>query len=235
MSTTDLAKALSDKGDPSGTLRIGVITAVDTGIAQKVRTDQTGTAWLNRDQGATLAVGDRVWMIKQGATFLVAGRLNGPPDTPFGKRKFNAQSVTSSTVTVNDTDLFVPLQPGMYRVELVAHYSSPAALADIRSKWVYSGTTATNGRSCVGPGSVTTAVEGDAAGSVFRASGHGFGTDVIYGTDAGLASGVLMEDMIVIPSTIGVLQWQWAQGASNANATSVSVASRLYITPIRLV
>lgn len=236
MSTKDLAEALAGPADPSGTLRIAVITAVGTDPARKVQTDQTGTAWLNRDQDALLAVDDRVWMIQQGATFLVAGRLSGTvARVPICKRKNPVQSVTSSATPVDDTSLFYPLTPGSYRVQLVAHFSSPSASADLRSKWTFSGTTGTNGRACLGPGSVTTAVEGQSAGSVMRSSGHGFGTEVVYGTDAGLAAGVLQEDIVLIPTTNGILQWQWAQGTSNVDATTVSVASRLYITPITFV
>jgi len=232
VSTKDLAQAIKENPDPSGTLRIGVITAVGTDPARKVKTDQTGNAWLSRDQDTWLAVDDRVWMIQQGATFLVGGRLSGSLSQPICKRKAAVQTVTSSITPVNDTSLLQALPPGAYRVQLFAHFSSPSAAADLRSKWTYSGTTTTNGRACIGPGSVTTAAEGQSSGSVTRSSGHGFGTEVVYGTDAGLSAGVLHEDLVLIPTTSGILQWQWAQGTSDANATTVSVASRLYITPI---
>lgn len=228
---SDLASALSQK-DPKTTMRIGVITEIDTTLSAKVRTDQTGTAWIARSEDARLAVGDRVWMLQQNGVFIVGGRLSGSPGRPLVKRKANTQTVTSSTTPVNDTDLSAVLGPGTYRLQLFAHYSAASETSDIRSLWDFSGDFSTSGRSCVGPGQITTAGAGTAAGSVTRSSGHGFATAIIYGTDAGLASCVLHEDIVLIVDTVGTLHWQWAQGTSNANGTTVSVASRLYITPI---
>lgn len=230
---SDLAAALSDPGDPTAGLRIGLITEINA--SGKVRTEQTDTAWLARDQDSYLTVGDRVWMVKQGATWLVAGRLSGGLTVPVAKRKAASQSVTSSITLVNDTSLFYVLPIGMYRVQLVAHYTSAAALADIRSAWTFSGTAVSGGRSCVGPGSVTDAVAGTSTSSVMRSSGHNIDTEVIYGTDAGITTGALQEDLLLAVSVAGTLRWQWAQGASNPNGTSVSVASRLYVTPCLIV
>lgn len=228
---TDLADALSTK-DPTTTMRIGVITEIDTTSAAKVRTDQTGTAWIARSQDIRLAVDDRVWMLQQNGVFIVGGRLSVPLSRPIVKRKANTQVVTSSATPVNDTDLWAVLEPGTYRLQLIVHYSSPSDVADIRSLWDFSGTFSSGGRSCFGPGQITTAAAGTAAGSVSRSSGHGFTTAIVYGTDAGLTACALQEDVLLEVETVGTLQWMWAQGTSNANATTVSVASRLYITPI---
>ena len=234
MSVKDLAEALSVK-DPKVTLRIGVVSAIDTTEAAKVRTDQTGLAWIARAEDVDLDVGDRVVMLQQGGTFIVIGRLSGSPSRPWVKRKTNTQTVTSSVTPVDDADLQYPLKPGAYRIQLYAHYSSAAEAADIRSLWDFSGDYSAGGRSCVGPGSITTQAAGTAAGSVTRSSGHGATTAVIYGTDAGLTSAVLVEDMMLDVETAGTLKWRWAQGTSSASGTTVSVASRLYITPIQQV
>jgi predicted NAD/FAD-dependent oxidoreductase len=227
----DLASALSQK-DPTTTMRIGVITEIDTTLAGKVRTDQTGTAWIARSEDARLEVDDRVWMLQQNGVFIVGGRLSGSPGRPFVKRKATTQMATSSITAVNDTDLWCVLGPGIYRAQLWVHYSSPSESSDIRSQWDFTGDYTSGGRSCFGPGQITTAVAGTAAASVLRASGHGATTAVIYGTDAGLTTGVLHEDLLLEVDTVGTLNWKWAQGFSNVNTTTVSVASRLYITPV---
>ena len=231
--TRDLASRLTDS-DPTADLRIGVITEIDTGPAKKVRTDQTGLAWIARSQDVQLLVGDRVWMIRQASTWIVGGRLSGIPSGTICKRKLTSQAVTSSTTLVNDTDLAWLLSPGAYRIELFAHASSPSDVPDLRSAWAFSGTLAGNGRSVMGPGVNTTAAEGQSAGSVSRSSGHGFATAVQIGLDAGLAASVLHEDLLVTVTVAGTLQWQWAQGTSNANATTVSTASRMYVTPTQV-
>jgi hypothetical protein len=234
MSVKDLAEALTGK-DPKATLRIGVVTDIDLTEAAKVRTDQTGLAWIARAEDVRLAVDDRVVMLQQGGTFVVVGRLSGSPGRPMVKRKANTQIVTSSVTPVNDTDLWMVLNPGSYRINLYAHYSSAAEAADIRSLWDFNGSFTSGGRSCVGPGQITTAAGGTAAGSVTRSSGHGSSTAVVYGTDAGLTSGVLVEDFLIDVESQGTLRWQWAQGTSSASGTTVSVASRMYITPLQQV
>lgn len=232
----DLAGHLADPGDPTAMLRVGVITEIAATADRKVRTDQTDTAWLARDQDTRLAVGDRVWMVKQGSTFLVAGRLNSGLTEPVVKRKTSGnQSVTSSATPVNDTDIFYALPIGTYRVELFAHFESTSVTPDLRSMWSFSGTVASGGRTCLGPGVATTAVDGSATTSVMRSTGHGFATEITYGTDAaGASPGTLREDLLLIVTVAGTLRWMWAQGTSNAAATIVSAATRLYISPVRI-
>lgn len=224
--TRDLATKLVES-DPSAALRIAIITEIDTTVAQKVRTDQTGTAWIARSQDVRLAVDDRVWLVQQGSTFLVAGRLSGVPSGPYVKRKAVAQVVTSSIVPVDDDHMFAPLEIGTYRVQLFAHFSSDSVTPDLRSQWATTGTITAGGRSCIGPATNST----DIAGSIVRASAHNLTTTVAYGCYDGVTS-ALYEDLLIIVTDPGVLQWQWAQNVSNANAVSVSIASRLYVTPV---
>lgn len=68
----------------SASLKVALVTAVETSGSFRVQTDQTGDTWLSRDAGTTLTVGDRVWVIQQGGVWLVGGRLNGGTDTPIG-------------------------------------------------------------------------------------------------------------------------------------------------------
>lgn len=79
-----LANALTE-AEPSVFLRIAVVTAIEATGSRRLQTDQTDTAWLNRDKDSTFQVGDRVWLLKQGSVFLVGGRLSGEPSgTPIG-------------------------------------------------------------------------------------------------------------------------------------------------------
>jgi microcystin-dependent protein len=84
---TDIAH-LADKmtsAEPPTTLRIAVITAVQASVGRRVQTSATDTAWIPRSEDTTLAVGDRVWLIQQGAIFVVGGRLSGEPGaSPIG-------------------------------------------------------------------------------------------------------------------------------------------------------
>lgn len=68
----------------SASLRMGTITEVETSGSFRVRTSATATAWLSRDRDTVLAVGDKVWMIRQGSVWLVGGRLSGGQATPVG-------------------------------------------------------------------------------------------------------------------------------------------------------
>lgn len=84
---TDIAN-LADRlarQDPATTLRIAVITAIQATVGRRVRTSATDLAWIPRSEDATLAVGDRVWLLQQGATWIVGGRLSGEPGgSPIG-------------------------------------------------------------------------------------------------------------------------------------------------------
>lgn len=84
----DVVSQLADQlteAEPNVFLRIAVVTQVEASGSRRVKTDQTDTAWLNRDKDSTMAVGDRVWLLKQGSVFLVGGRLSGEPaGTPIG-------------------------------------------------------------------------------------------------------------------------------------------------------
>lgn len=64
-------------------VRIAVVTVIDAASGARVQTDQTSTAWVNRSEDVTLAVGDRVWLVKTGSAYIVAGRLSGEPSGPM--------------------------------------------------------------------------------------------------------------------------------------------------------
>lgn len=64
-------------------IRIGIVTAIDTASGARLQTDATSEAWVNRSEDLAVAVGDRVWLLKQGAAYIVAGRLSGEPSGPM--------------------------------------------------------------------------------------------------------------------------------------------------------
>jgi microcystin-dependent protein len=80
---TELAAAIGDS-DPATTFRVAKVTALEGTGSFRVKTDATGTAWISRDAGATMTVGDRVWLLQQGPVFFAGGRLSGGDTTPIG-------------------------------------------------------------------------------------------------------------------------------------------------------
>lgn len=165
----------------------------------------------------------------------VAVLTGGPQYTSYVKQKTVTQSVTNSVTLVNDTELFVTLDPGTYRVELnlIATTASNILTSDIQVMWTFSGT-ATSQRQVIGPGPANIDVTGtsaSAASGIIRSSSHNLGTAVRYGVD-GNATTVIEEDILFVVSASGVLQLQWAQAAANATATNVPSGARIYVTPL---
>lgn len=73
---SELAAALTDDTQPTN-LRFGVVTAVESTGNRRVQTNISGTGWLSRDSDTSLKVGDRVWIVQQGAVMLIGGRITG--------------------------------------------------------------------------------------------------------------------------------------------------------------
>lgn len=225
-----LADQLATATDPTGVrLHIATITAINS--AGKVQTDQTGAAWIARSMDLFLKVADRVWLIQQSSVFIVAGRVSGMPGSPWAHRKLVVESVVSSTTLQNDDEFAVTLVPGIYRVEGFFHVSGDgtANKGGMNAAWTFSGTLNTSSRACFGPANSTT----NATATVMRSSGHNLGTTISYGTDGSTASAV-HEDLYVDVATAGILQFQWAQWGSSTTATTVSAASRMFVTPANM-
>lgn len=84
-SVADLADQIKSEQTLAAKVRIAVITGIDNAVGRRVQTDQTGTAWIARSEDTFLGVGDRVWLLQQGSTFIVGGRLSGEPGgVPIG-------------------------------------------------------------------------------------------------------------------------------------------------------
>lgn len=83
--TANLADQMVSHKQHDATVRFSVITAVQATPGRKVQTDATDAAWLPRSLDTSLAVGDRVWLLQQGAIWIVGGRLSGEPGaSPIG-------------------------------------------------------------------------------------------------------------------------------------------------------
>lgn len=141
-------------------------------------------------------------------------------------KKPGTETVTSSTTVQNDDDFVWVLPPGTYRVEAFLH-AGGATAGDIKTAWTFSGTLGASGRSCVGP-QVGTA---DVGVTSMRSSGHVITTEVPYGTDATLAT-VIHEDLFLEVTASGTLRLQWAQVASSGTGTTLSGASRVYVSRV---
>lgn len=79
---TDLAERLT--ADPALRLRIAEVTALEGIGSRRVKTNLTGDAWLSRDAGTSLTLGDRVWILQQGNVNIVGGRFAGGVAQPVG-------------------------------------------------------------------------------------------------------------------------------------------------------
>jgi len=140
--------------------------------------------------------------------------------------KAASQSVTSSTVYVNDNDFSFTLPVGTYRIELVASATAvaPVGTADIKMKWVNTGTMSLIGRATLGSGTAATSV----TTATVRIQQLNLGTDAAYGLNA--SNWIIREDLLIDVTVSGVLTLQWAQNASNATPTTLNSTSRVYIT-----
>lgn len=212
-------------------LRIGTVTAIETTSgAHDVQLDITDAAWVARAQDVVLNVGDRVWVAQEGPIFVVGGRLSGGLGGTVLVQKMADESRASTIAPANDSELFVDLPIGLWRVELFgfANNADTADGGDVRSCWANTGTMTNGGRTCLGP----TAGSGDNTNTAVQFSGRSFTTNIIYGVTDNVLAG-FTEDLTVEVAAPGRLTWQWAQGTSLATATIVRTNSRLYVTPLQ--
>lgn len=140
--------------------------------------------------------------------------------------KTSSEIVNNSNTLQNDNELFIALAVGVYRIEAFIHFTTNTA-ADFRCAWTTTGTMTSIGRSVLGGGTSMTAV----TDSTVRNQGLAIGTanDVTGNTTA---SNVVREDLLIDVTVAGTLQLQWAQQTANASDTTVTTASRMFITEV---
>lgn len=128
----------------------------------------------------------------------------------------------STTTVTSDPDLFLPLEEnGKYFVEIFGSVSGLAA-ADFKTQWsVPSGVTGL--RRVLGPGSGA-ANESFGDNQLLRLGVHQFSTDVVYNMSRN-ASGNQMQiqevGVVNVGATAGSVALAWAQGTSNATASTL--------------
>lgn len=138
-------------------------------------------------------------------------------------RKSVSTVIQSDTSVDDDPHIEFELGVGSYRVELFAHCASAEA-ADIKSVWAFDGT-AIIARSCIGAAADLTNRENTNA--IFK--GIAYTTEQTYGIDDS-GSTVFYEDLVLEVTVAGTLNWRWAQASSVASGTTMSSATRAYIT-----
>lgn len=134
---------------------------------------------------------------------------------PAGAIKGSDQSVTSSTVLVNDNALLAGLQANAkYFLEMYLDYEGASGAGFLKFAWsVPSGATIRYAIIYVNTGN-----------SVVFGAGTEASTFACYTGGAGVHEAVRMTGTIVT-SVAGTLQLQWAQNASNGTATIVHAQS----------
>lgn len=128
------------------------------------------------------------------------------------------QSVTSSTTLVNDNSLFLPVAVAnatyVFRSFLI-YKGGTQGSSDLKLEWaIPSGATLT----CVIAGIGT-------GGGSFVGQGFTLSGTVALGTAGSTVCGVLFYGTLVMSSTTGTLQLEWAQNTSSATATTVEAGS----------
>jgi hypothetical protein len=144
---------------------------------------------------------------------------------PYARKTAN-QSVTSSTVFVNDTQLVVAVSASRsYAFSLnLIYQGATAGSGDIKLAW------------SVPAGSVVNAVVGGVNTGLAAVWGY-MNTAAVnpsaFGTNGGVgALGLIVNGTITVSTTPGSLQLQWAQNTSSGTATIVLVGSNLTIRDI---
>jgi len=134
-------------------------------------------------------------------------------------RKSGNQSVSSSTVLVNDTQLFVPLAASTaYGFNIFVFYTGAATgTGDIKMAWsLPSGATMTYQWLIDNLSNATQ-------------MGQGNGGVLFCGSNGAVVQAASMQGSILTSTTVGNLQLQWAQDTSNATATVVQAGSILNV------
>lgn len=143
--------------------------------------------------------------------------------------KTAGQSVTNSTVLVNDNELFLDFTSAQvgrsYLVTATVSYTSASATPGIRIAYARTGTLTNMATRYVLGAQTATANLSNTA--VRTNQGFALATNVGYGTDAGLNNGGLVETFIIRVDVAGRLTLQWAQNVANASATTVNSSSSL--------
>lgn len=151
----------------------------------------------------------------------------------YGKTSNTAR--TSTTTLADDPDLSgIALAIGTWEIEFRGYFTlTTTATQKIKTRWGFTGTAADANRMCIGLGSTNTA-SADAATVLNSVSKPWASQDAVYQKDAGAAYGAFREIVSEFTVTVaGNFSIQWAQSASNANATNLMNSSAVVIRKVR--
>ncbi|MGQ4349681.1 hypothetical protein [Streptomyces sp. SAS_275] len=138
----------------------------------------------------------------------------------------------STTTLTDDPDLVATLDANaFYHIVFYIHYAA-LDVSQIQTAWTTpsgaSGVRSASGAAWTLAGGAATAAAAD--GGYSRAGVHGYTTAVRYGTRNSASNQcVAVEESYLSTASAGTLALQWAQGVSNASATSLSAGSTLHV------
>lgn len=138
------------------------------------------------------------------------------------KRKTAIESVSSTTLQ-DDNHIFFTLDPGTWLIDFYGHVNGHAT-NDINVAWNFSGSSTLTSRSVMGGAGSS----GDSANaSEFKGEAVSITATVGYAIDTTDGT-FIMEKIIVIATTSGVLQMQWARAANvtPGTPTDLTVGTR---------
>lgn len=143
------------------------------------------------------------------------------------------ETVTSSTTTQNDDELFVALpQNGIFEVTLHLASNSSSATPDIRIEWDAGGDISLLSlRYCLSH-SINTTNANDSSNVKIRAYDN-LTDEVPYGMDGSNYSYVKENFIVQTLNDGGTLQLKWAQWVSNANAVAVKPGSYIVVKQLQ--
>ncbi len=154
---------------------------------------------------------------------ILASQVEGV--APLAAYKSTDQSVTSSTVLVNDSALFLSvLASATYKFILDLDYEGATqGTGDIKTAWsLPAGATMRYNR-----------ISLDQTGASTVGFMNNEGNTPIMGTNgAGALRGACMSGTITTSTTAGTVQFRWAQNTSNGTATIVHATSRMKLRRI---
>lgn len=141
------------------------------------------------------------------------------------------QSVTSSTVVVDDTHLQMTLKANIQYDIIGGLFYTGALAGDLKLQWAFSASTGTE-IDIAGMGLVEAAgtFSGDMMG-LARSTSTSPTATITYGADANGVGLVIMGNIIVGTSDT-LLKLQWAQGTSSGTATTVMKGSWVRAFPL---
>lgn len=147
--------------------------------------------------------------------------------------KANLESRNTTTTLAADGELVgIPLEVGVYEIELMLFFSCASTTPIIKTRWIFSGVWNSPVRACLGPGSDNVTAVNRA--TTVAALGNAADTaNAVYGPD-GTGTYSLARELTrnAIVTTAGTLALHWAQNVSNAANTTVQPGTSFTVRKI---